>query len=196
MGAQAGLPSCLDYLLTSSGSAQQPVATWVGALGDHAWLRVRIPAERQRSQYRAPTTWTPKFSEGTPCEDAANWATTLTPPEPPLSWEALFDVLHEVQHRSEDPERLSCKESRKRREPIEIKEARVALHATRTEAARKSAQVSLLTKIRQWLKRLRDRGYFNITKRGGTLHKGKKLTEIAAMTLPKNARTPHERRRQ
>ena len=99
----------------------RPQATWEGALGDHAWIRTRIPAERQRSQFRAPTTWIPRSGEDPPRESAANWAATLAPAQPPLTWEELFDVLREVQQRTEDPERKTCKERRTQRESAEIK---------------------------------------------------------------------------
>ena len=73
---------------------------------------------------------------------------------------------------------------RKKREPDEVKEARAVLRGAQAESERRTAQVTLFVKIRQWLKRLSDLRSFKTVKAGGTLHKGKKLTDIAAMTLP------------
>ena len=143
----------------------RPQLLWAcHATANHVGRRLRRPrvdqhphsAERQRSQFRAPMTWIPGFNEGTPCEDAANWAITLAPTTPPFTWEALFDDLREVQHRSEDPERIPCRLRRRQREPEDLKAARVAAREARAEQERRSAQTILIVKIRQWLKRLKD----------------------------------------
>ena len=62
LGQQQGQPALLDYALAGPGTEAE--LFWELAMGDHAWLEVRLQVRTFRTRRRPKSTWTPTSTEG------------------------------------------------------------------------------------------------------------------------------------
>ena len=172
IGDQTGLPSLLDYALSSASTVSSSSLVW-NSFSDHAFLISRLHARSRKNIPRPKRSWDYKD-----WEQSVDYFSAVAPDEFD-SWERFHDCILDMQQTTGVS--IPCKQKSRQRELTFIKDIRKAIRGNADCNVDRILKKNLWEARKSWLQSLRDCRDAQTLTAGKPLSRRKKLKAITSM---------------